>query len=132
MGATKILLTILAALFFWVYSAIAQEPTDVRTCFPAPSTNVKTSEVAECLSNIQKTVEAELNEKFRRSSLMLPRRWRASLQKSQRLWIAYRDAVCKTQGDPKTDGGQISISLCVIKVTRERIADIGSFYTFSR
>jgi len=121
-------------LVFCASSAIAQDVSDLRTCFPSPSTTSKTSEGIECLSNVQKTVEAELNEKYQRSMspLMLSPRWRASLQKTQRLWTAYRDAVCKTQGDPKIEGGQVPISLCMIKVTRERIADIEAFYTISR
>jgi uncharacterized protein YecT (DUF1311 family) len=125
---------ILAVLLFWSSSAIAQDPSDVRACFPAPSTYGKISEVIECLSKVQKTVEGELNEKyqFSMSPFMLPPRWRASLQKTQRLWISYRDTVCKTQGDPKIEGGQVTISLCIIKVTKERIADIETFYTISR
>jgi uncharacterized protein YecT (DUF1311 family) len=121
-----------AVLFFWASSAIAQDLSDVRTCFPAPSTTGKISEVIGCLSNVQKTVEAELNEKYQRSVEPMPPRMRGSLQKSQRLWLAYRDIVCKTQGDPKIEGGQVPISLCMIKVTRERIADIEAFYTISR
>jgi uncharacterized protein YecT (DUF1311 family) len=134
MGAAKILLTILAALFFWASSAIAQDTADTRACFPGPSTTGKISEVTECLSKVQKTVEAELNEKYQQSisPLMLPPKWRASLQKSQRLWVAYRDVVCKTQGDSKIEGGQVPISLCMIKTTRERIADIETFYTISK
>jgi uncharacterized protein YecT (DUF1311 family) len=76
-------------------------------------------------------VESELNEKYRGSMApsMLPPKMRASLQKTQRLWISYRDAVCKAHGDI---GGQLGISLCMIQITRERIADIETFYTISR
>jgi uncharacterized protein YecT (DUF1311 family) len=76
---------ILAVLLFWASSAINNDTSDERTCF-VPTTS-KTSEVLECLSNVQKTVEAELNEKYQRSMtpIMLPPSMRASLQKTQRL-----------------------------------------------
>jgi uncharacterized protein YecT (DUF1311 family) len=76
-------------------------------------------------------MEAELNEKYRGSmgQLMLSPKMRTSLRKTQRLWISYRDAVCKAHGDI---GGELGISLCMIQITRERIADIEAFYTISR
>ena len=123
---------ILAVLLFWASSAAAQDPSDVRACFPAPSTDGKSSEAIECLSKLQKTVEGELNEKYQRSMRPLLPAGRRAGQKAQRLWIAYRDALCKAQGDPKIEGGQVPISLCKIKITRERIADIEAFYTISR
>ena len=59
--------------------------------------------------------------------IVLPPKMRASLRKTQRLWISYRDEVCKAQA-----GTQLGTSLCMIQTTRERIADIESFYTISR
>jgi uncharacterized protein YecT (DUF1311 family) len=123
---------ILAILFFWASFAIAND--DEHKCFPPPSTSIETSDLIECLSNVQKTVEAELNENYQRSMtpIMLPSRMRTNLRKTQRLWISYRDAVCKAQGDPRREGGQFGITLCMIRITRQRIADIEMFYTVSR
>jgi uncharacterized protein YecT (DUF1311 family) len=117
-------------LFFSGAYAIAQD--DVRNCFPTTPgtlTPLASSEMLECLSNIQKTVEAELNEKYQPSMKMLMPRMMPNLRKTQRLWISYRDAVCKAQYDWD---GQFGKSSCIIKITRERIADIEAFYTFSR
>ncbi len=123
---------ILALLFFCAFSAIAKDLPDEQKCFPPPFTTIKTSELLECLSNVQKTVEAEFNEKYQASmtSIVMPPRMIANLRKSQRLWISYRDAVCKAQG--RSEGGKFQNSLCVIKVTKERIADIEAFYTITR
>lgn len=67
---------------------------------------------------------------------MLTPRMMTNLRKTQRLWISYRDAVCNAQYDwhkgGDGSGGQFAKSLCMIKITRERIADIEAFYTFSR
>lgn len=122
---------IFAALFFSALSAIAKDLPDEHKCFDPIST--KASVVIECVSNIQKTVEADLSEKYKSSmTQVLPGSMRTSLQKTQRLWISYRDAVCKAQPASKGEGGQLYVSLCVIKITKERIADIQAFYTISR
>ena len=57
----------------------------------SPSTTGRISEVIECLSNVRKTVEAELNEKYQRSMspLMLPARKEEPAFETQRLWTAY-------------------------------------------
>ncbi len=129
---------LLAALFFLVSYATAKDLPDEQKCFPPPATTpgtkFKTSELIECLANVQKTVEAELNEKYQGSMtpIVVPPRMRDNLRKTQRLWISYRHAVCKAQGDTHREASQISISVCIIKITRERIADIENFYTISR
>jgi uncharacterized protein YecT (DUF1311 family) len=129
---------ILALLFFCAFSVIAKDLPDEQRCFPPPSTppgaKLKTSELIECLSNIQKTVETELNERYQASTtpITVPPRMIANLRKSQRLWISYRDAVCKAQGDLRHEAGKFRISLCIIKITKERIADIEAFYTITR
>jgi len=89
--------------------------------------------VMECVSNAQKTVEADLNETYQDSmTQVIPPRMKASLQKTQRLWVSYRDAVCKAQPASKGEGGQLSVSLCIIKIAKDRITDIDRFYTIRR
>src|SRR5579872_3714131 len=128
---------ILALLFFCAFSVVAKDLPDEQRCFPPPSTppgtEFKTSELIECLSNTQKTVETELNERYQASTTpIVAPRMIANLRKSQRLWISYRDAVCKAQGDPRSEGSKFRIRLCIIKITKERIADIEAFYTITR
>jgi uncharacterized protein YecT (DUF1311 family) len=118
---------IFAILLFLAFSATAKELPDEHKCFDPNST--KASEVIACLSNVQKAVEVDLNETYQDSmTQVMPQKLRASLQKTQRLWISYRDAVCKARPAFQLDGA----NLCIIKITKDRIADIETFYAILR
>ena len=117
---------ILSPLLFSAFSAIAKDLPDEHKCFDLKST--KASEVIACLSNVQKAVELDLNETYQDSMTQVMPKLRASLQKTQRLWISYRDAVCEARSDLELDGA----NLCVIKITKDRITDIDRFYTIRR
>jgi uncharacterized protein YecT (DUF1311 family) len=122
---------IFAVLLFWAFSVTAKDLPDEHKCFDPATT--KASEVIACVSNMRKTVEADLNEMYQDSvTQAMPPRMGASLQKTQRIWISYRDAVCKTQPAYKGEGGQFGVDLCIIKITRDRITDIDAFYIIRR
>ena len=115
-----------AALFFWAYSATAKDLPDERKCNDPNST--KASEVIQCLTNIQKAVEVDLNKTYQFSMTQyMPPKLRANLRKTQRLWISYRDAVCK-RPELDLDGANV----CIIKITKDRITDIERFYAILR
>jgi len=80
-------------------------------------------------------VDADLNSVYQ-SAL---KRWnedpqRAELRDAQRVWIAYRDATCKAEAGIYR-GGTImpSVSLrCILRLSRQRIADLKDAYLFER
>ena len=109
---------------------------DERTCFqttPGPVTPAQSSREMECVSNIEKTVEAELHEKYQISIRTMPAPF-SNLGKTQKLWVSYRDAVCNNQYrlGRGTAAGPIAKTMCMIKITRDRISDNERFYTMSR
>ena len=117
---------ILAILLFWAFSATAKDLPDEHKCFDP---NSKASEVTGCLINIQKAVEVELNETYQFSMTQyMPSKLRANLRKTQRLWISYRDAVCKARPEMDFEGANV----CKIKITKDRITDIERFYAILR
>ena len=88
-----------------------------------------------CLSKVQDKVDQELNQTYQ-SAL---KRWnedpnREELRQAQRAWVSYRDAACKAEAD-LYKGGTIMPSIemhCVIRLTRQRIAEIKDTYLFER
>ena len=118
---------IFAASLLGAFHAIAKDLPDEHKCFDPTST--KASEVIGCLTNIQKTVEADLNETYQFSMTQyMPPKLRANLRKTQRLWISYRDAVCTARPELELDGTNV----CIIKITKDRITDIERFYAILR
>lgn len=96
--------------------------------------DVNTAEVVACMARVLKQVEADLNVEYQRA-LKVARGQSTStdvqnLKDAQRKWIAYRDAVCKAEYGlvgGGTAGPSIHIS-CLIRITRQRIADIQADY----
>ena len=88
-----------------------------------------------CLSRVQDKVDQDLNRTYQ-SAL---KRWnqdpeREELHQAERAWVSYRDAACKAEGD-LYKGGTIMPSIemhCVIRLTRQRIAEITDTYLFER
>jgi uncharacterized protein YecT (DUF1311 family) len=117
---------ILAILLFCAFFATAKDLPDEHKCY-APSTEVP--EVTACFKNVQKKLEADLKEIYQDSLTQgLSPRMRASLQKTQRLWISYREAACSGRPAFESEG----FNLCIIKVTKDRITDIDKFYRLRR
>ncbi len=88
-----------------------------------------------CLSKVRKKVDQELNQRYQNAL----KRWsddpnNDELRQTERAWVAYRDAACKAEGD-LYKGGTIMPSVelsCVIRLTRQRIAEITGAYLFER
>ena len=88
-----------------------------------------------CLSKVEEKVDKELNAVYE-SAL---KRWHgdsenAELRDAEKAWIAYRDATCKAEAGLYR-GGSIMPSIefyCVLRVSRQRIADLRNAYLFDR
>jgi len=88
-----------------------------------------------CLLKVQGKVDQELNQTYQ-SAL---KRWnedpnREELRQAERAWVSYRDASCKAEGD-LYKGGTIMPSIemhCIIRLTRQRMAEIKDAYLFER
>src|SRR5438045_643608 len=88
-----------------------------------------------CLVKLEDKVDQELNKVYQ-SAL---KRWNKDpeseeLRDAQRAWIAYRDATCKAEAGLYR-GGTIMPSVdshCVLRVSRQRIADLKDAYLFER
>jgi uncharacterized protein YecT (DUF1311 family) len=88
-----------------------------------------------CLSKVEEKVDKELNTVYERAL----KRWHddpenAELRDAERTWIAYRDATCKAESGLYR-GGTIMPSVgsrCILRVTRQRIADLKDAYLFNR
>ena len=118
----KIVTAVLLALLVLVTPSVSQ------TC------DGNTAEVAACMGRVLKQVDAELNVEYQRALKVAKGQWTSNdvqnLKDAQRKWIAYRDAVCKAElglVGGGTAGPSIHIS-CVIRITRQRIADIEAEY----
>ena len=88
-----------------------------------------------CLVKVEKKVDTDLNTVYQ-SALS---RWNEDPQKTelrdaQLAWIAYRDATCKAEAGIYR-GGTIMPSIgvrCVLRLDRQRIADLKDAYLFER
>jgi uncharacterized protein YecT (DUF1311 family) len=86
------------------------------------------------MRGILKTVDAELNVEYQRALKVTKNQWTSAdvqnLRDAQRKWITYRDAVCKAEYGlvgGGTAGPSIHIS-CLVRITRQRIADLQAEY----
>jgi uncharacterized protein YecT (DUF1311 family) len=107
---------------------VLASPSVSQTC------DGNTAEVAACMAKVLKKVDAELNVEYQRALKVAKVQWTLTdvqnLKDTQRKWIAYRDAVCKAEWGlvgGGTAGPSIHIS-CLIRITRERIADLEAEY----
>jgi uncharacterized protein YecT (DUF1311 family) len=88
-----------------------------------------------CLAKVEEKVDADLNSIY--PSVL--KRWnedpqKTELREAQRAWIAYRDATCRAEAGIYR-GGTIMPSVgmrCILRLSRQRIADLKDAYLFER
>lgn len=114
-------------LLLLVANSLAAEDDESKCC-------CTTYDMSVCLSKVHESLDAKLNETYRRA-LNLTRRFGnadvENLREAQRKWVAYRDATCKAeyglwQGG---SGGPNAQTMCVIRITKQRLADLENVYT---
>jgi uncharacterized protein YecT (DUF1311 family) len=87
-----------------------------------------------CLLRILKKTDAELNQTYRQSMKETAGTYTpqdvVKLKNAQRLWIMYRDAACNAEYGlwGGGSGGPAAHSLCLIRITRERITALKAAY----
>ena len=121
---------ILAPLFLALATTVAQEGVqdDESKCC------CTTLDVSICLTKIHDKLDARLNATYREALTKTERFGSVDVQnlkEAQRKWVAYRDAACKAeyglwQGG---SGGPNAHAMCVIRMTKQRIADLENSYT---
>jgi uncharacterized protein YecT (DUF1311 family) len=93
-----------------------------------------TAETSVCISKILRKIDMDLNETYQRSlkkAALFSRQDEENLKNVERKWVAYKDEACKAESG-LSQGGSILpniYGLCVIKLTKRRIADLKSAYT---
>jgi uncharacterized protein YecT (DUF1311 family) len=123
---------------FCLTTMVAQQPQ--RNCGESAKNEednccCTTYDANMCLSKVQDKADQELNQSYQ-SAL---KRWNVGpsteeLRQAQQAWVTYRDATCKAEGN-LYKGGTIMPSVemrCVIRLTRQRIAEIKDAYLFER
>jgi len=106
--------------------AVAQEEETKCCC--------TTYDTSSCLSKVHDKVDGELNATYQ-SAVILTKKFGRSdvenLRDAERKWVAYRDAACKAEYGlwGGGSGGPNGRTMCVIRPTRQRIADLKSVYT---
>ena len=89
-----------------------------------------TYDMSVCLSKIHKNVDSELNSVYRQALKAFSDNYRPqdveNLRTAQRRWIAYRDADCRAEYGlwGGGSGGPNANLICLIKRTRQRLADL--------
>jgi uncharacterized protein YecT (DUF1311 family) len=92
-----------------------------------------TYDMSVCLSKIHDKIDAELNTTYK-TALSMTKKFGGedveNLKDAERKWIAYRDAACKAEYGlwGGGSGGPNARTICVIRLTRQRIADLKSAY----
>jgi uncharacterized protein YecT (DUF1311 family) len=87
-----------------------------------------------CLSKIHEDVDTDLNKTYQKALQLTGKFGSTDLQnlkEAQKKWLAYRNAACNAeyglwQGG---SGGPNAQALCVIRLTRQRTADLKNVYT---
>jgi uncharacterized protein YecT (DUF1311 family) len=118
----------LGAVVFVALSASAQDD-ETKCCCTTLDTNI-------CLVKVQNSVDSRLNETYQSALKQLGDSTEnvSSLKDAERKWLAYRDATCKAESD-LFKGGTIMpqiVHLCIIKLTKRRLADIKDAYLGNR
>ena len=93
-----------------------------------------TYETAVCLVRVLKRVDAELNTVYQTALKVAKDPYTPAdvqnLKDAERKWIAYRDAACKAERGlwGTGTGGPATHSICLIRITELRIADLKTAY----
>jgi uncharacterized protein YecT (DUF1311 family) len=93
-----------------------------------------TYDMSVCLSKIHEDVDTDLNKTYQKALQLTGKFGSTDLQnlkEAQKKWLAYRNAACNAeyglwQGG---SGGPNAQALCVIRLTRQRTADLKNVYT---
>jgi uncharacterized protein YecT (DUF1311 family) len=93
-----------------------------------------TYDMSVCLSKVHDKVDGELNTTYQKALSMTKRFGEQdveNLKDAEQKWIAYRDAACRAEYGlwGKGSGGPNAHAMCVIRLTRQRTADLKSAYT---
>ncbi|ACO79230.1 hypothetical protein AvCA_30650 [Azotobacter vinelandii CA] len=84
-----------------------------------------TAGMIDCIGTELATQDRRLNAAYRTLGQNLTPERRQRLQRTQRLWLQYRDANCDFYADP--DGGslaRVAANECVLRETTERAAEL--------
>jgi uncharacterized protein YecT (DUF1311 family) len=92
-----------------------------------------TYEISICLSEVNRNVDGDLNETYRQAIAMVEKSNKEdldSLKDAHRKWLDYRDAECKAEYGlwGGGSGGPNARAMCLIRLTKERTADLKSTY----
>src|SRR5690348_6812188 len=114
-------------LLLGVIGAVAAAQDDEKKCC------CTTYDTSVCLSKIRDSIDAELNKTYQTALSMTKKFGREDLENlkdAERKWIAYRDAACKAEYGlwGGGSGGPNAHTMCVIRLTRQRTADLKSVY----
>jgi uncharacterized protein YecT (DUF1311 family) len=97
-----------------------------------------TYDTSVCSSAIHKRVDGELNETYQKALKEAAAYFTAqdvqNLKEAERLWISYRDGVCKAEYGlwGGGSGGPNARTICLIRVTRQRTSDLKNAYLSKR
>ena len=89
-----------------------------------------TLQINECFAKELKKADARLNRVYRLTQEKLSPEDAALLQKTQRAWVAFRDAQCEAEHALMGEGtaGPMTLMSCKLEMTRKRTAEIRTTY----
>ena len=99
----------------------------LQICLDSPD-GQSTMGMVQCIGEELKVQDAALNSAYRSLIGQMTPDQKASVQKAQRAWIAFRDADCAARYDP--DWGTISTinaNMCMLQRTVERTIELEEF-----
>lgn len=135
MAVDFVRLTLLALMTASLPTALAAtEPVDCRN----PTSTVEQN---ECADRALALADAKLNEAYKRALLAIKgmasdppydaTSWEEALRKSQRAWVAFRDAECKDHMPMFWSGGTgttLAVLGCMARKTEERTRELEESY----
>lgn len=104
-------------------SPVAEDPSP---CFAKG----QTYEIATCLGEARARADAELNQLYGKVMSVLEGADKARLQKAERAWLRYRDAMCDAEYGlwGGGTGGPPAHLACLDRETRRRTAELRQLY----
>ena len=114
-------------LFVSIGTASIAQDEETKCC-------CSTYDMSVCLSKVHDKVDADLNTTYQKA-LDLTKRFGGldveNLKDAERKWIDYRDAECKAEYSlwAGGSGGPNARAMCMIRLTRQRAADLKNVYT---
>src|SRR5882724_5855630 len=120
----KLCCALVSVVVFPLASATAQDD-ETKCCCTTYDTSV-------CLSKIQDGVEVQLDAAYK-AVLEIAKGYTPedveNFKDAQQKWLVFRDAACKAEYGlwGKGSGGSNAHAMCIIRINRERIADLKVF-----